>query len=222
MLCLMADNIKNEMLYRWRKTNHWTQAEAATRLGIDRAYYAKMETGAQSVSKRVMDLLAQNGVTETGESRSEGRPVSLVFGEMGKIPIVGSVAAGDGNTNVDYAEDEAWVPMSLQRLNGIGYVVDGESMMPALRPGDVAIFREMRTPRARYTYLIKTEASEYRVKNLEWKNNEWTLVSLNPNFRDEALGPGQLLGILIGWYRVEGKRETIDSNPDGLLLVPII
>ena len=217
MLLLMSDNIRNELMYQWRKSHHWTQAEAEKQLGIDRAYYTKMETGAQAVSRRIIDRLTQHGATEQEDAGA--RPVSLVFGEMGKIPIIGTVAAGDGNTNVDYQEDEAWVTMSLQKLGGIGYVVDGESMMPALQPGDVAIFREMHQPYARFTYLVKTENAEFRVKNLEWKNDQWTLVSLNPNFRDEPLGTGQLLGLLIGWYRTVGRRETIDSNPDGLLLL---
>lgn len=207
----------NEVLRNWREAKKLKQREAADLLGLSRAYYANLEYG-QSIPDRVMDQLKKLGYGD--QSSNEMKRVSLLFGDMAPIPIAGNVSAGDGNTNVDVDEQSIWVPMSLQKLGGIGYVVDGESMMPALQPGDVAVFREMHQPYARFTYLVKTEDAEYRCKNLEWRDNQWTLVSLNPNFRDEPLGSGQLLGMLIGWYRSIGKYEKLEANPDGLRLEP--
>jgi len=207
----------NEVLRAWREAKRLKQREAADMLGLSRAYYANLEYG-QSIPERVMDELKKLGYGD--DDPDDMKRVSILFGNMARVPVVGHVSAGDGNTNVDTDEGQIWVPMSLQRLGGIGYVVSGESMMPALQPGDIAVFREMHQPYAKFTYLVKTEDAEYRCKNLEWKNNQWTLVSLNPNFRDEPLGSGQLLGLLIGWYRSIGKYEKLEANPDGLRIDP--
>ena len=148
---LMADT--NEQLRSWREGRRLKQREAADLLGLSRAYYANLEYG-QSIPDRVMGQLKKLGYGKTGEPQDMKR-VSLVFGEMGRVPIVGNVSAGHGTYNVDHIEDEAWVPMTLQKLGGIGYVVDGESMMPALQPGDVAVFRKYSQPITRFTYLVK-------------------------------------------------------------------
>lgn len=210
-----ANTPEAKELIKIRETLGLTIREFAKRVDEPEARYKNYEYG---LTKKVpMRVLNKARFLIDGKPMGMTK-VSLVFGEMAKVPIVGNVSAGFGNTNVDIVEDEAWVPMSLQKLGGIGYVVDGESMMPSLQPGDVAIFRQMHQPYARFTYLVRTEDAEYRCKNLEWKNNEWTLVSLNPNFRDEPLGGGQLLGMLIGWYRSIGKYEKLEADPDGLRL----
>ena len=217
MLALMADT-RNEKLYRWRQNQRITQQEAADKLGVTRSHYTKMETGVQGIPEKTMDELKKLGYESLQNFDIGLKRASLLFGDMAKIKVVGTVSAGPGDTSVDYVEDDAWVPMSLQKLGGIGYVVDGESMMPALQPGDVAIFREVRQPYANYTFLVKNDQGEYRCKNIEWKNNRWTLVSLNPEYPDEPLNSWQILGLLIGWYRNRGKYEKLEADPDGLRL----
>lgn len=165
-----------------------------------------------------LSLPKQWPATDPLAELSEGRRVSLAGTPMVPIKVVGSAAAGAGVTNVDNAEDVAWVPERLAQIGGLGWLVDGESMMPALEPGDVAIFREHRVPRRGYPFLIKTPDSAYRVKILDWVQNSWVLRSINPAFPDEPLDNNELLGFLIGWYRMRGSRETLDSDPGGLRL----
>ena len=213
---------RNEELYQWRKSQRLTQEEAARLLDVSRGYYATLEAAHQAISKQVRrkldEIPHQREHNRFEPGGTQMRKASLLFGEMARIQVVGKASAGEGHHNVDPDEEPIWVPMTLQRLGGIGYVVDGESMMPALQPGDVAVFREMTTPYPRFTYLVRSEQGEYRCKNLEWKNNEWTLVSLNPKYTDEPLASHQLIGLLIGWYRSVGKYEKLEANPDGLRL----
>ena len=53
---------------------------------------------------------------------------------------------------------------------------------------------------------------------MDWQDSQWVVKSLNPTFATEPLGQHQILGFLIGWYRTKGSRETMDSDPGGLVL----
>lgn len=218
-MLLMADNI-NEELRAWREGRKLKQREAADLLGLSRAYYANLEYG-QSIPLRVMDQLKALGYGEASLDRqSEGRRVSLLFGTMARIPIVGRASAGDGITNVDPDENTVEVPASLRQIGGIGYVIDGDSMMPALQPGDVALFRETHQPRNGFTFLLKREG-EYRCKNIAWRGGEWVMESLNPNkdrYPDDSLIDWQIIGMLVGWYRSIGSYEKLEADPHGLRL----
>ncbi len=144
--------------------------------------------------------------------------VSLGGLPMTPIPVVGSASAGEGAHNVDPDERIIYVPESLAKIGGVGFLVDGESMMPRLEPGDIAIFREHRVPKLKYAFLVKSPNGEFRVKNIGWDGEQWVLKSLNRAYGDEPLGSHELIGYLIGWYKARGTRETMDSDPSGLIL----
>lgn len=216
---LMADNI-NEELRAWREGRKLKQREAADLLGLSRAYYANLEYG-QSIPARIRKQLEELGMgKESPETASDGRRVSLLFGPMVMIPVVGRVAAGEGVYNVDPDEEAVAVPASLKQIGGIGYVIDGDSMMPALQPGDVALFRETHQPRNGFTFLLKRDG-EYRCKNIAWRSGEWIMESLNPNkdqYPDATMRDWQILGMLVGWYRSIGSYEKLEADPHGLRL----
>jgi SOS-response transcriptional repressor LexA len=150
--------------------------------------------------------------------RNDTRLVSLAGTPLAAVPVVGRVAAGEDVYNVDPEKREVFVPQRLADMGGLGWVVDGDSMMPDLEPDTIALFREHRSPRRGYTFLVDSPEKGLQVKNLDWLNGEWTLVSINPNYPPEPLGNRQLLGFLIGWYWAKGTRERLDSDPQGLLL----
>lgn len=89
-------------------------------------------------------------------------------------------------------------------------------MMPALEPGDTVLFRELRTPKRGFPFLVRNKENGCRVKIIDWADGEWILRSINSAFAPEPLGDHEILGILVGWYRVQGSRETLDSDPGGL------
>lgn len=157
--------------------------------------------------------------TESGQLPPEGRRVSLAGTPLVPVKVVGYASAGPGTSNVDEISELVFVPAVLADMGGLGWIVDGESMLPALMPGDVALFREWRQPRVRVPFLILTRDGDYRVKRLVWHDARWHYESINPDFPIEPMKDGdQLQGYLIGWYRTRGLRETLDSDPDGLTL----
>lgn len=198
-----------------------TQHQMARALGIENPdQYRNWEYRngpPEDVSNAMLRLAkAQGYVTESDDLR----PVSLLFGPMARIPVVGNVAAGPGAHNVDVDQHGIYVPASLGQLGGTAFVVDGESMMPALEPGDVAVFKEQRQPRRGFTYLIKHPDHSYAVKNLDWssRDGQWVLVSLNPSHPTSPLHDSELVGLLVGWYRSIGSYEKLEADPNGLRL----
>jgi SOS-response transcriptional repressor LexA len=158
-------------------------------------------------------------LAQAGRSgNAEGQVVSLAGTPLVEIPVVGKVAAGEGEHNIDPDLKTIWVPEPVARMGGYGWEVEGDSMMPDLYPGDVLVFKERRTPKRGYPMLIRTEDREDRVKIIDWQDGEWQMSSRNQRYPQEPLDGTQLMGLLVGFYRYSRTREIILTDPDGLKL----
>lgn len=216
MILVMSERPTSDALRAFRNQLRYSQRELATLLGIDRGRYANWEYDKAEIPEDIVEKLRELGFGH-GKPAAEGRKVSLAGTPLRSINVVGKVSAGPGETNVDVDENQIYVPERLARPGALGFVVDGDSMMPNLHPGDVAIFMPYDKPKQGHTFLV-SKNDEYRVKSLFWVNNGWVMRSLNKSYSDEPLEGGQILGFLIAWYRVAGSRETMDSDPNGLRL----
>lgn len=143
---------------------------------------------------------------------------SLAGTALTQIRVVGSVGAGPGTFNVDYDERTIWVPSNLAAIGGLGFVVEGDSMMPSLEPGTIAIFREWKEPRRGFAFLARLPDGSLAVKRCDWREGKWMLNSINPAYGPVDMDGVQLLGYLVGWYKAAGTREQTDSDPNGLPL----
>ncbi len=214
----MTDRPTAEELRAFRKRLRLTQDELAKMLGITRIRWSRYEYGHSRIP---VDLAARLSAIESQTPYLGGGeigPSSTLFGAMATIPVAGKAAAGEGETNVDPDNEPVLVPHSLANMGVVGFVIDGESMMPVLQPGDIAVFKPNHTPRKGYAHLVKTRDNEFRCKVIDWKQNHWTLVSLNEAFADEYLGDAQVLGLLVGRYRSAGSYEMLEADPNGLRL----
>lgn len=214
----MAQTPEAEELISIRNSLGLTIRAFASRLNVPEPRYKNWEYGlTKKVPVEVMER-ARGLTSAKAEPAANLRPVSLTYGVLVPIPVVGQVSAGAGAHNVDPIEREIHVPPSLRAIGGLAYIVDGESMMPALMPGDIAVFKETTQPRKGFTFLLKRGEGEFSVKNLDWKDNQWIMTSLNPNYPPESLMNVQLVGLLVGWYRSFGTYEKLESDPYGLRL----
>lgn len=160
-----------------------------------------------------LEKLAQNEYQKVhGVKRTAAIP-------MRPLRVVGLVAAGEGVYNVDTEYGQVMVPANLAADDNLGWEVEGDSMMPALEPGDIAVFKEFRQPRTKLAYLIKT-GDGLKCKKLRWDqfSSRWEMESLNPNYPTEPLEDAELLGFCVGYYRVRGLHEKFEGNPEGLRL----
>lgn len=188
----------------------------ADKLGLTHSRYRNYEYGqVKNIPKDVLESARR--VSAMYPASTDSTILKSVRGlPMAKVRVIGRVSAGEGANENDYIEDELYVPSSLANLGGSGWLVQGDSMMPLLEPGDVALFREFPQPRRGYPFLVQSPDGDYRVKVIDYEKGEWILKSLNRHYPDESLGHHRILGYLIGWYRVRGARETLDSDPNGL------
>lgn len=221
MLCLVARKNFGEELRLKRMELGLTQADFAELLGTTRERYKNWEYSHAEPPIEILEksrALSEHDVTSSGEPPNV-RPVSLLFGPMEAIPVVGDVDAGPGVTNVDPDHRKVWVPRNLSNYGKIGMTIVGESMMPYLQPGDIAVFRESRTPRNGFAHLLKAPDGSFRMKLLRFKNGQFMLESINPNkekFPDEPLDDLEITGLLVGWYRLIGSYEKLEGDAHGL------
>ncbi|MCW5943873.1 MAG: S24 family peptidase [Fimbriimonadaceae bacterium] len=210
--------------------------ELAEGLGLDRTTvytYGRRPNAnpAPAAVDRLIAWLAKNGkpVPDRGwfydgrdtdpsfvEARStSGRPVQSL--PMVPVRVVGRVGAGPGeNDEADY--EPIYVPANLGTgADRIAHLIEGDSMMPALEPGDVAVFRETRRPMGRRAFLLKSPDGRYQVKRVVWEQDRFVGRSLNPRYEDVPLDDYQIEGMLVGFYRSVGGYERIEYDFSGLV-----
>jgi SOS-response transcriptional repressor LexA len=141
---------------------------------------------------------------------------SLAGTPLAELPIVGVAAAGAGTTK-DRSEDSMLVPAHITGPGRRGYIAEGISMLPHIYPDDTLVIKESTTPKKRKVSLILDESGP-RLKEIVYQGSDVILHSYNPNFPDEVLSTHtQLLGYVVGLYRIDGSRETILHDPEGLV-----
>jgi len=215
-LSVAANEKESAELRELRESTGMNVRQFADRIGIDYSKYRNYEYGqVKKIPAEVMHKARQ--VSASFPATANPNVLKSVRGlPMSKVRVIGRVAAGEGAADNDHIDDELYVPSTLANLGGSGWLVQGDSMMPLLEPGDVALFREFPQPRRGYPFLVQSPDGEYRVKVIDYDQGHWILKSLNRHYSDESLGHHRILGYLIGWYRVRGARETLDSDPNGL------
>lgn len=133
----------------------------------------------------------------------------------GRLKIVGSASAGPGNGDHPDDDELDGVPAELCMPDYCGFIVEGDSMMPVLLPGDVAVFKIHRTEKFGYVWLIRRPDKNISVKKLEYDNGP-VLHSVNPIYSPEIASGVELLGFLVGIWRIDGTETIIRHNPYGI------
>ncbi len=212
----MAVDPRAEAIDQLMKEASITFRELAAKSGIDNWQNIRNWINGTSPRKESEIQAALNAAQEIAKSR----PKRLGPMPMGPIRIVGNVAAGDGTYNVDSEHEILLVPLSLTGEDRLGWMVEGDSMMPSLEPGDVVVFKEYRQPRGKLAYLAKMPNGSLVCKQIKWNNStsQWELHSINPRYDPIPMDGIELLGYMVGYYRVRGLHEKFESDPDGLQL----
>jgi phage repressor protein C with HTH and peptisase S24 domain len=142
------------------------------------------------------------------------RPYAPVAEATGKIKIYGAASAGRGNaSSVDGQELD--VPIEFARPDYGGLIVEGDSMMPFLHPGDIAIFRDHPEPKPNAIVAAEIPGGEWVIKKAVHTGERYALRSLNPAYED-IKGRFRVYGFLVGFVRDDGPERLIRLNPYGL------
>ncbi|RYG32185.1 LexA family transcriptional regulator [bacterium] len=137
---------------------------------------------------------------------------------MGKVKLYAAVSAGTGNA-VSIQENEVPVPVEMSRDDYGAMLVDGDSMLPLLQDGDVAVFKDSSEGRIGQIVAASTDdRAEWFVKQLQrGPNGKVVLASLNLGYQDIE-DDFDIHGYLVGYFRVEGPERSSRYNPYGLLV----
>jgi phage repressor protein C with HTH and peptisase S24 domain len=190
-----------------------TAKEAALFFGWPYATYAQHENGERGIGRQSAKYAAAYRVGEgwllTGEGmgpeandddaavseRTKGQPIRYVPGDQIvvadkriRLPVYAGAAGGSGKIIVSPdIVDRVDMPAALADVKGAyGVMIDGESMIPAYEPGDVAwVNPHLRPMRGKNHIFYHTpplgEDAEAIIKRLDgWNDRDWDLWQWNP------------------------------------------
>ncbi len=178
-----------------------TQSDFAVEIKLDRAYLAQIETGVKSLSHHVLTnvtncykfinidwLLNGTGSMTKGDDFEVIR-IEEDIPNVRFLNIAAQAGIGVGNQIV---EQSKWVfiPGLERNRNYFALVVDGKSMMPTLRHGDMIICEEVQNLQEDFEdnqiYVIVSR-HEILVKRIALAKDSLLLISDNPMFETTSI-----------------------------------
>lgn len=178
----------------------------ASALGVDRQRYKNWEYGTSPPGQIV--VMAEDLV----RNASAVIPASKL--PMSKVPLVGMASAGPGSDS-DADGVDIWVPSHMCLGDTGAWRVEGDSMMPHLEPGDIAVVELTQQPRVGVPSLVRRPDGSLSIKIVRHDGENWVYESANQKYAIEV-ADGEMLGFLKGIYRVRGTYETIVYDSNGL------
>lgn len=181
-----------------RKDRKYTQKEMAEKLKMSRQGYAAYETGIAEPSiptilelAKILDVNIDELISPFDEG---GRDILWVIKKkdgddktdaanrqpVGKIPLLGRIAAGTENEIFDDVYD--WIPYEPAD-NGKYFAlrVRGESMTPTLMDGDIIIVRSQSTVRTGEIAVVTINGNEATCKEIQVSGTGIALIGHNPS-----------------------------------------
>jgi|RhiMetdeSRZDD1v2_1073273.scaffolds.fasta_scaffold00124_26 transcriptional regulator with XRE-family HTH domain len=149
---------------RYRKERGLSQEELARRIGVRQNTIAAIESGLTKKSKylpdiaRVLEVPLFDLDAGEGAHRTPTIPGADLVGAR-DLPLYATVEAGEGAVVMSSDPvDEVRRPAPLATVKGAyGVIVSGESMVPALRPGDTALIHPHLPPKVEDICLFISE-----------------------------------------------------------------
>ena len=156
----MVDDF-GERVRRERETRGWSQDYLAKLSGTTQSTIDRIESGTTRRSRALPEIAAVLGLpypTMANLPPATVLPGDTLVGER-DLPIFGSAEGGSGalilsTEPVDFVKR----PEPLARTKGgYGVIITGESMIPVLRPGDIALVNPHLPPRPDSEVLLQRE-----------------------------------------------------------------
>lgn len=208
-----------------------TVREVAERLGVSEDRMSNIIVGRTKPSPQLVAAIRKElnlprswphgDVEDQVGPAIEGPKPKIVAGvPMVPMRVAGTVAAGPGQAWTEGIDDIVYVP---QALEGYGktraaLIIEGDSLLPHLQPGDTAVFESSAHPKLGVVNLIE-QNGEWRAKLLVHDPTKGVLVaSYNPAYPAETLEGKvtRVLGFLVGYSRYTGGVLSIMASDSGL------
>lgn len=179
-----------EQLKLLRKRLKWTQADVASRIGVDRSTYTKYENGQSEPSldiiQRLADLFEVSIDTLiVGSIPAPSSPNGVI------VPVLGDVAGGIPMLAEENIIDYEEVSKDLTACGDIiGLRVNGHSMEPRICDGDVVIVRRQEDADTGDVAVVLVNGDSATVKKIkkDADGSIW-LIPNNPAFEAKHYSP---------------------------------
>lgn len=179
----------------------WFAANVQQDQGIAQNTVAQLErTGAGSAFTPVFaELLGVRPLwLATGEGEMQENALATI--QLGKVPLVSSVAAGLMSEAADllpagFADE--WVTCSVPvKAHTFALRVDGDSMEPRFPEGMILVVEPELEARPGDFVIAKNEDNEATFKQLVRESGDYYLKPLNPRYPIKPLGNAQIVGVV--------------------------
>lgn len=171
------------VLKNLREQRGISQAGLARRLGVGQSAVGNWESGRTRPTSKTMAKIAEyfdvsiDYLTGISTVMNPAKPSAV------RIPVLGDVAAGipiEAVTDiVDYEEIDAAMARNGEYF---GLRINGDSMEPRMRKGDVVIVRKQETADTGDTVVVLVNGDSATVKKIKYGPDGITLISTNPSY----------------------------------------
>lgn len=186
------------------------QVEFAKSVGMNQSYLSQVIRGKYEPRSYLLDAIEKSwGISrrwlETGEGEMFVPPpaaarVTVETSGLVAVPLYADpVAAGAALINNEEIEDYAWIHKNQigRRKNLIAVRIQGDSMAPVLRSGDIVVIdRDDRTPPGVFCVRLDEGATVKRVKLI---GRQLLITAENrEEFQEVIVSPARVRDVLIG------------------------
>jgi len=144
-------------------------------------------------------------------------PLNVAPIPMVSVPVIGSASAGSGVDNSeDYEGVQVLIPQSMMVEGCRAWIVEGDSMMDWLAPGEIVIAAPRKQPKEGYAHLLQSQDNhETMVKLIAYNGQDFVLRSVNKKYQDRQHN-AQIVGLVVGIFHQDGSYQRLEFDPTGL------
>lgn len=188
-------------LKQLRKGARMTQQELAELLHVRQNTYSYWENGKVNIDNDALKFLASHfkvsvdyilGKTDLPVELNSlkwddnVRPIDLKNEvDFGKIPILGSIAAGNPKEAIEENNIDNWILTDMRTLGSglhFGLEVTGTSMEPRIYEGDIAIIEACDWVNSGQIAAVRVNGEETTLKKVKFEQDGMWLIGFNPSF----------------------------------------
>jgi repressor LexA len=169
-----------ERLRQWRASQDMTQADAAEKLGIDRAYLSQIEGGRKPGSR----LRGRFQLVEKAAALQASPNVGAAY-NLRLLPVLSWAQAGQATEYGEIPSDwDEVVPSDVSDQRAFGVRLRGDSMEPKFSDGDIAILLPSIAPTNGDIVVanLKDEGVLCKIMHVQLDKSLITLSSYNPAY----------------------------------------
>jgi SOS-response transcriptional repressor LexA len=169
-----------ERLRQWRASQDMTQADAAEKLGIDRAYLSQIEGGRKPGSR----LRGRFQLVEKAAALQASPNVGAAY-NLRLLPVLSWAQAGQATEYGEIPSDwDEVVPSDVSDQRAFGVRLRGDSMEPKFSDGDIAILLPGTIPIAGEIIVanLRNQGVLCKIMHVQLDKNLVKLSSYNPAY----------------------------------------